>query len=143
MQPDPATPPDRSAGVAGTSTPTPTDDSQPAEPTPAGWNRFVEFVNGEKPMLGSSLQQAKPLELSDDAVRLGLEEGFHLRYLGDRETITLLEGFLARFFKRPMTVAVVAGSGGQGGTETIPDGDDDGTVDIVDEAQRIFGGSVK
>ena len=141
--PEPATPPDRGAGEAAAPALPPTDESPPAEPTPAGWNGFVEFVNGEKPMLGSSLQRARLLELSSGNVRLGLEEGFHLSYLGDRETITLLEGFLARFFERPMTVAVVTGSGGQGGTETVPDGDDDGTVDIVDEALRIFGGSVK
>ena len=138
---NPATPPNRSTGEDFTPAPPPTDE--PAEPTPAGWNGFVEFVNGEKPMLGSSLQQARLLELSGDNVRLGLEEGFHLRYLADSETMTLLEGFLARFFKRPMTVAVVADPGGQGGTETASDGDDDGTVDIVDEALRIFGGSVK
>ncbi len=141
--PDRASPPDRSAGETATPEPPRSDESPPAETTPAGWRGFVEFVNGEKPMLGSSLQQARLLELSGDAVRLGLEEEFHLRYLGDRETITLLEGFLARFFRRPMTVTVVAGSGGQGGIETVPDGDDDSTVDIVDEAQRIFGGSVK
>ncbi|MDE0028735.1 MAG: DNA polymerase III subunit gamma/tau [Deltaproteobacteria bacterium] len=140
-QADPATPPDRSA--EDTRTPAPPLADEPTEPTPAGWNGFVEFVNGEKPMLGSSLQQARLLELSGDNVRLGLEEGFHLRYLADRETVALLEGFLARYFKRPMTVAVAADSGGQGGTGTAQDGDDDGTVDIVDEAQRIFGGSVK
>ncbi len=143
VPPDPAAPPAHSAEETATPGSPPTDESQPAEPTPAGWNGFVEFVNGEKPMLGSSLQQARPLELLGDNVRLGLEEGFHLRYLGDKETITLLEGFLARFFRRPMTVTVVADSGGQGGTETAPDGDDDSTVDIVDEALRIFGGSVK
>ncbi len=140
---DPAPPPDRGPGETATPAPSPPDESPPAEPNPAGWTRFVEFVNGEKPMLGSSLQQARLLEVSGGNVRLGLEEGFHLRYLGDRDAITLLEGFLARFFKRPMTVAVVAGSGGQGGTETVPDGDDDNTVDIVDEALRIFGGSIK
>ena len=140
---EPATPPDRGAGETAAPAPSRTDESAPAEPTAAGWNGFVEFVNGEKPMLGSSLQRARLLELSSDNVRLGLEGGFHLRYLGDRETITLLEGFLARFFERPMTVAVVTGSGGEGDTETVPDGDDDSTVDIVDEALRIFGGSVK
>ena len=139
--PDPATPPNRSTGEDAT--PAPALADEPAEPNPAGWNGFVEFVNGEKPMLGSSLKPARLLELSGNNVRLGLEEGFHLRYLADRQTITLLEGFLTRYFKRPMTVAVVVGSGAQGGTGTAPDGDDDGTVDIVDEARRIFGGSVK
>lgn len=138
-----AAPPDRSAAETVIPAAPPADESQPAEPNPTGWNGFVEFVNGEKPMLGSSLSQARLLDLSGDVVRLGLEEGFHLRYLEDREMMTLLEGFLARFFKRSMTVALVTGSGGQGGTETAPDGEDDSTVDIVDEAQRIFGGSVK
>ncbi len=138
---DPAELGDQGAGEAGTPAPPPADDV--AEPTPARWNGFVEFVSGEKPMLGSSLKQARLLELSGDQVRLGLEEGFHLGYLGDRETMTLFEGLLARFFKRPMTVAVEADSDEVSGADADPQGGDDSDVDIVDEALRIFGGSVK
>lgn len=116
--------------------------SEAPEPSPAGWNRFLEFVAGEERVLASYLQQGKLLEISAAGLKLGLQ-GLYRSYLQNRENMARLEQFLERFFQRKMAVTVVLAGNGEGGPEAPPGADQEKPEDIIDEALRIFGGSLK
>ena len=112
------------------------------EPGPTEWNRFLEFVAGEERVLGSYLRQGRLVEISGAGLKLGLQ-GFYRRQLQDRENLALLEGFLERFFKRKMTVTVMSAENGEGAPEDPTAPEQESPADIIDEAVRIFGGTVK
>ena len=112
------------------------------EPGPAAWKRFLEFVAGEDRVLASYLQQGGLLEMSEAGVKLGLE-GLYRTYLKDRENMALLEQLLERFFARRMTVTVASPTEGEGGSEDSPGPDQESAGDIIDEALKMFGGTVK
>ena len=124
--------------------PAPPVEAEPEapEPSPAGWKRFLEFVAGEDRVLASYLQQGGLLEISEAGVKLGLE-GLYRTYLKDRENMALLEQLLERFFARKMTVTVASPTEGEGGSEDPPGPDQESAEDIIDEALRMFGGTVK
>ena len=119
-------------------------ETEPAapEPGPAAWKGFLDFVAGEQRVLASYLEQGKLLEISGDSLKLGLK-GLYRNYLQDRENMALLERFLERFFRREMTVTVVLPPEGEAVSEDPSDSDQERAGDIIDEAARIFGGTVK
>lgn len=112
------------------------------EPSPAGWNRFLEFFAGEERLLASYLREGKLLEISDTGLKLGLQ-GLYRSYIQNRENMARLEQFLERFFQRKMAVTVVLAGNGEGDAEAPPGADQEKPEDIIDEALRIFGGSLK
>ena len=57
--------------------------------------------------------------------------------------MALLEQLLERFFARKMTVTLVSPTEGEGGSEDPPGPDQESAEDIIDEALRMFGGTVK
>ena len=118
-------------------------ESQGSEPSLAAWSHFLEFVAGENRLLASCLQQGKVLEISAAGLRLGLEDRFHLRYLEEKENRALLEWFVERFFKPGMIVTVVSAANGEGVAEDPAGPDQENAADIIDEALRIFGGTVR
>ena len=124
--------------------PAPPVETEPAAPElgPAAWKGFLDFVAGEQRVLASYLEQGKLLEISGDGLKLGLK-GLYRSYLQDRENMALLERFLERFFRREMTVTVVLPPEGEGVSEDPSDSDQERAGDIIDEAARIFGGTVK
>ena len=124
--------------------PAPPVEAEPEapEPGPAAWKRFLEFVAGEDRVLASYLQQGGLLEMSEAGVKLGLE-GLYRTYLKDRENMALLEQLLERFFARKMTVTVASPTEGEGGSEDPPGPDQESAGDIIDEALKMFGGTVK
>ncbi len=137
--------PDRAGHAAPDQTPpAPPAETEPAapEPSPAAWKRFLDFIAGEQRVLASYLLQGRLLEISGDGLELGLE-GLYRSYLQDRENRVLLERLLERFFGRKMTVTVVSALEGEGGSEVRSDSDQESAGDIIDEAVRIFGGTVK
>ncbi len=124
--------------------PAPPMETEPAapEPSPAAWKRFLDFVAGEQRVLASYLLHGRLLEISGGGLKLGLE-GLYRSYLQDRENMALLERFLERFFGREMTVTMVLPPEGAGGSEDPSDSDQESAGDIIGEAARIFGGTVK
>jgi len=116
-------------------------EQQAPEPTAAEWSRFLEFVAGENSLLASTLRQGRLLEISAAGVRIGLEELFHLSYLRDGENMALFERYLEQFFGRKMTAAVAAAEAG--GAKDAPAPGQESAGDIIDEALRLFGGTVK
>jgi len=122
----------------------------PSEPSEKGskaevWKKFIAFVMKEKKGLGSHLEQVRPLELPPGKLTIGAEEKYHLSYLQDAENLSLLQDFARRFFSGEVTVAVTRttskreGKNGGTGTSGIKDTEND----VVQEALRIFGGSIK
>ena len=87
------------------------------------------------------MQQGRLLEISAAGVKIGLEELFHLSYLRDGENMALFERYLEGFFRRKMTAAVAATEAG--GSKDAPAPGQESAEEIIDEALRIFGGTVK
>ena len=114
----------------------------PPEPSPAEWKRFLDFVASEQRLLASYLQQGSLLEISGTGVQVGLE-GLYRSYLQNQENMALLEQLLERFFERKMTVTVVSPAEGKATPEDRTAPDQESAGDIIDEAIRIFGGTVK
>lgn len=129
-------------------------EERPVRPEPGAddWDRFVDAVSGEKPTLAAILKQGRVLELSAAGLKLGMEDRMHLDYLRGNGNTEVLKGLLDDFFEREMAVTVVPAAGQErgaeappnpDGTEAPPTPDREGPEDIVDEALRIFGGTVK
>ena len=131
---EPARPAAAAEEEAGSEQPVP-------EPVAAEWGRFLDFVAGENPFLASTLRQGRLLEISAAGVRIGLDELFHLGYLRDGENMALFERYLERFFRRKMTAAVTAAEADD--AKDAPAPGQESAEDIIDEAVRIFGGTVK
>ncbi len=152
--------PVREAEPATQATPEPQEESEPAaaelptpapkaqeeaeapEPSSAEWGRFLGFVEGEQRVLASYLRQGRLLEISESGLKLQLA-GLYRSHVRERENMALLEGFLERFFRRSMAVEVVAAADGEGGSGEPQGAAEDEAGDMVDEALKLFGGTVK
>lgn len=114
------------------------------------WRKFVAFVMREKKILGSHLEQVRPLEMPPGPLKIGVGERYHFTYLQDPENMALLKELAGRFFSQEVAVGITSlGSrkpelknGGQG-IGDAPKAESDSGGDIVKEALRIFGGSVR
>lgn len=111
------------------------------------WRRFVAFVMKDKKFLASHLENVRPLEISTEEIKIGVEERHHLSYLRDAENLALLKDFARRFFSGEVNVVVSPlsskGQGGEGETANSAPLAKREEGDMVTEALRIFGGSVK
>ncbi|HEV8344045.1 MAG TPA: DNA polymerase III subunit gamma/tau [Candidatus Binatia bacterium] len=125
-------------------------ESEPPVPTHDSkddvWRKFVTFVMRDKKFLASHLEQAQPLDLSPGQLMIGVGERHHLHYLQDPENLSSLRDFARRFFSGEVAVTVAPIPG------LSPDKREDAVgltqraedpKDMVQEALRIFGGSVK
>jgi DNA polymerase-3 subunit gamma/tau len=157
----------RLSGPGKISTVAPTEEergrSERMEPEPAAadsagaedgmeevWRKFVAFVAREKRILASHLEQVRPLELPPGPLKLGVGERYHLSYFQDPENLALLKDLARRFFAQEVAVGLTSlGSkksepknGGERANDA-PKSEGEGGGDIVKEALRIFGGSVR
>ena len=111
------------------------------------WKKFVAFVMEDKKFLASHLEQAHPLELSPGKLEIGVGERHHLSYLQDPENLTVLKDFARRFFTSEVNVIVsnfdVGSSVSKNETVETAAIADKSDNNMVDEALRIFGGSIK
>ena len=113
----------------------------------AGWDDFVAFVGTTKKFLGSHLATAKVLEMDGAGLRLGVAEGHHLAYLQDGENLAALKALAKEFFARELAIQLVATAAVRDGAANSPyDRADEASPErseMVKEALRIFGGSVR
>ncbi len=116
--------------------------SEAPETSPAEWVRFLDFVEGRQRVLATYLRQGRLLEISDAGLKLQLA-GLYRNHVRERENMGLLEGFLEGFFKRKMTVEVVSVADGEAGSGEGTGSAEDSAGNIVDEALKLFGGTVK
>ncbi len=140
--PDRREEPEPAAAEPPTPAPRAEEESEAPEPSSAEWPRFLEFVEGEQRVLASYLREGRLLEISDSGLKLQLA-GLYRNHVRERENMALLEGFLDRFFRRNMAVELVAAADGEGGSGEPQGAAEDKAGDIVDEALRLFGGTVK
>jgi DNA polymerase-3 subunit gamma/tau len=106
------------------------------------WKNFVAFVTQEKKFLAVHLEQARPLALPPGPLTLGVEERHHLNYLQDPEHLSLLKDFARRFFSAEVSVSIAPLEEKKQRSEEAKTDPEAGN-DVVREALRIFGGSVK
>ncbi len=126
--------------------PSPPSEKLPGEDKGEVWKRFVAFVMKEKKFLASHLEKVRPLEFPPGPLKIGVEDRHHLTYLQDRENLSMLKDLADRFFSGDVKVSIAPSSikpqEAEQGTDlskTTPSE----AGDVVEEALRIFGGSIK
>ncbi|MFB3108562.1 MAG: DNA polymerase III subunit gamma/tau [Candidatus Binatia bacterium] len=137
---------DPSATQVVSRTESPPSDDSAAQDKGEVWRQFVAFVMKEKRFLASHLEQVRPLEFPPGPLKIGVEDRHHLSYLQDRENLSMLKDFANRFFSSD--VKVVISSSAIKSPDAVQASDLSKTVtggggDVVQEALRIFGGSIK
>ncbi len=110
------------------------------------WKQFVAFVMKEKRFLASHLEQVRPLEFPPGPLKIAVEDRHHLSYLQDRENLSMLKDFANRFFSSDVKVVIspstIKSPGADQGLD-LSKTTTGGGGDVVEEALRIFGGSIK
>lgn len=125
-------------------------DSAAKQDQAGAWKEFVSFVRREKKFLGSHLEYVSPLELSSVQLRIGVEDRHHFNYLQDPENLSVLKDFARRYFTSEITVSVIPLAAKKqeekeemARVAAASGSARDNANDVVQEALRIFGGSVK
>ena len=144
------------AALPKESAPPPQRSSAPpakAEIAPNGdkdavWRNFVAFVGREKKFLASHLQSCVALELDGGRLNIGVAERHHLSYLNDAENFSALKHLANRFFSADLSIALaLLAPGAEAKTHDsgpgAPAGQGEERSEMVKEALRIFGGSVR
>jgi DNA polymerase III subunit gamma/tau len=121
---------------------TPQPESGTGDDAPKDWRAFLQFVSGQKKFLAVYLQQAEPLEVSETELKVGIMDRAHLRYLQDNENFSDLKELAQRFFS-PGVVVTLHAVAGRGVDETASEVGESDAEELVQEALRIFGGSLK
>jgi DNA polymerase III subunit gamma/tau len=111
------------------------------------WQDFVAFVRKEKRLLASHLESGSPLEISPGLLKIGISERHHLNYLQDTETLALLNAFARKFFSDDVAVSIAPIAPASAITAVTQERSGPATPesdrDMVKEALRIFGGTIK
>jgi DNA polymerase III subunit gamma/tau len=107
------------------------------------WRTFVSFVGKEKKLLASHLESGSAVAIAPESLTIGIAEKHHLSYLQDIENMTLLRSFAKRFFSREMTIQLTQLDAGQAKSQQVPPASGEAGSEMVKEALRIFGGSIK
>jgi len=106
------------------------------------WRKFLTLVAQEKKFLAPHLEQSRPLALPPERLALEVDGRLHLNYLQDPENLTALKEIARRFFSSDVSISFALQEKKQPvetpGYASGADGND-----VVQEALRIFGGSVK
>ena len=123
-------------------------DVVPAPDDDAGrWREFVAFVGKEKKFLASHLGAAVALSLPPAPLKLSVGERHHLGFLQDVDNLASLRGLAKDFFAQEVAIQFVASPSAAGTAMMVDGSSTSGAVDdrseMVKEALRIFGGSVR
>jgi DNA polymerase-3 subunit gamma/tau len=107
------------------------------------WRTFVSFVGKEKKLLASHLESGSAVAIAPESLTIGIAEKHHLSYLQDFENMTLLRSFAKRFFAREMTIQLTQLDATHGKSQQGVSASGETGSEMVKEALRIFGGSIK
>jgi DNA polymerase-3 subunit gamma/tau len=107
------------------------------------WRAFVSFVGKEKKLLASHLESGSAVAITPESLTIGVVEKHHLSYLQDIENMTLLRSFAKRFFSREMTIQLTQLDAASANSQQGPLASGETGSEMVKEALRIFGGSIK
>lgn len=115
---------------AGSQTAAPRGAEPPAqrEAVPAGnhdlaaskpsWHGFVAFAKTRRPMLGTKLEKASPLQTADNSLKIGYPKGtLELSMMQEEESRKLLLELAAEYFGNSVAVSIVALNGTE---ESVP-----------------------
>jgi DNA polymerase III gamma/tau subunit len=109
------------------------------------WQSFVAFVGREKKFLASHLQPCAALEIAPGRLKIGVTERHHMSYLDDADNFSALKSLAKQFFSADMSITLTllaADAEAQAGA-VAPAGQGEERSPMVNEALRIFGGSVR
>jgi DNA polymerase-3 subunit gamma/tau len=109
------------------------------------WQSFVAFVGREKKFLASHLQPCAALELAPGRLKIGVAERHHMSYLDDADNFSVLKSLAKQFFSADMSITLTllaADAEAQAGAVASA-GQGEERSPMVNEALRIFGGSVR
>jgi len=107
---------------------------QPEEGLEAGWRRVVEELMQKKPVLGTVLNQSRPLSLKDGELQVSLAGNhFHTELLADRANREMVNQAVRRHVPGALRVEPSRDSAGAGGIEQDP---------AVQAALEVFEGEV-
>jgi hypothetical protein len=125
----------------------PTTSGMISEADPAGvWQALVGFVGKEKKFLASHLESAIALELPPGPLKIAVGERHHLAFLQDNDNSAMLKELAKRFFNADVGVQInpisEASKPADQNGPTLSHGSD-GRSEMVKEALRIFGGSIR
>jgi DNA polymerase-3 subunit gamma/tau len=109
------------------------------------WQSFVAFVGREKKFLASHLQPCAALELAPGRLKIGVAERHHMSYLDDADNFSTLKSLAKQFFSADMSITLtLLAADAEAKTGVVaPAGQGEERSPIVNEALRIFGGSVR
>jgi DNA polymerase III subunit gamma/tau len=107
------------------------------------WQNFVSFVAKEKKLLASHLESGSALAVSAESLTIAIAEKHHLSYLQDAENMALLKSFANRFFSRDVTIELAQLGAATAKAQQTPPATGENGSEIVKEALRVFGGSIK
>jgi DNA polymerase-3 subunit gamma/tau len=113
------------------------------------WREFVTFVSKEKKFLASHLDAGAALELPPGQLKISVAERHHLSFLQDADNLASLKDLASRFFAQEVAVQIIAppfdsvnvASAVAETPRAASAGDE--RSEMVKEALRIFGGSVR
>lgn len=110
------------------------------------WQGFVAFVGKEKRPFSPYLESAIALELPPGPLRIGIGERYHLTFWQDGDNLSMLKELAKRFFTQDVTLQITgveADSARQTSDLAATASAPDERSEMVKEALRIFGGSVR
>ncbi|HSK31322.1 MAG TPA: hypothetical protein VLA17_15285, partial [Candidatus Limnocylindria bacterium] len=112
------------------------------------WPGFLAFVGKEQKFLASHLQSATAVELPPGPLKVGIGERHHLAFLQDGDNLTTLKELAKRFFSQDVTVQITGVEADSDRPSAAPAtgalaSPADERSEMVKEALRIFGGSVR
>lgn len=107
------------------------------------WQKFLAFVTQQRKFLAIHLAEVEPLALPPGPMSLGVEGRHHLTYLQDPENLSALKEFARQFFSTDVAITLSLLQEKRARSETGNADSAGGMTDMVREAHKIFGGSVK
>jgi DNA polymerase-3 subunit gamma/tau len=109
------------------------------------WAAFVSFLQAERAFLASRLERVQLLDFREGYIEIGDTPGHYLDYLRDPENFSLLLASASRFFEKDVKLVVKEvpqpKTSVQQNKESVAN--DLGQHEMLQEALRIFGGSVR
>lgn len=120
------------------------------EPTKEDWERFIQVVKGKKPLLATILEEGKLIDLNDQEIVIGYEDGsFCGKQLSDPDHKRHFEKFAREYFTKSLRLKVstlttenqsqTADKGGSAKEALHSKMDHDS---ILEEAKKIFRGEI-
>ena len=113
-----------------------------------GWREFLAFVGTEQKFLASHLASGTALSWPPDQLKIAVPERHHLAYLQDGDNLATLKDLARRFFAQEVSVQISSELSGAASSATergvsASVGAVGDRSDMVKEALRIFGGSIR